>query len=186
MSVLKSMAVLGVLAVVVATGACGADDEGSSTPLEAVASSPPAKSSTTTVLAAESTSTAVPATTVADPGPIAVLDLEVGDCFDDGAGQDEAETVLGVACENPHLHEVYAVYSLREGTYPGDGEVEDAARSICRDGFAPFVGEEPEESDLDYLALFPSRDSWQRLGDRDVVCAVYRVDGDTVTGSRGG
>ena len=81
---------------------------------------------------------------------------------------------------------------LREGLpggqnapFPGIGELRRQAQAICRDGFEPFVGVRWTQSELDIAALWPSPESWP-TGDRLVVCVVFRLDGEPLTGSARG
>jgi hypothetical protein len=49
--------------------------------------------------------------------------------------------------------------------------------------FEAFVGKDYESSALDVASLYPSRESWTNQNDREVICAVYDVDANKLTGS---
>lgn len=113
-----------------------------------------------------------------------VFSLREGDCFDDpGPGLTETSGVPVVPCSQPHDNEIYRVFNLDSGAFPGSDEVEEAANNGCLAAFASFVGEPYETSELDFFALFPTRESWTELGDRAVLCSVYELDLSKLVGT---
>jgi hypothetical protein len=151
--------------------------------------------------AAPSTTTTTPpatteptATTAPDPGrEVAAIDLEPGVCIEEAAAFTsrqvneitEAETV---PCRLPHQAEVYDRSDLEDeagAPFPGVGELRRQAQDQCRDGFEAFVGVRWTQSELEIAALWPSLESWE-LDDRSIVCAVFRLDGELMTGSARG
>ena len=70
-------------------------------------------------------------------------------------------------------------------TFPGDA-IADMAHEGCLARFESFVGRDFESSSLDVATLHPSRESWHGQGDREVVCAVYDIDANKLTGSMKG
>lgn len=119
-----------------------------------------------------------------------VLDLGIGDCFDDGAipiGPEVQEVgdVPMVECTEPHDNEVYEVGTVEGDEYPGDEAIAGQADEICLDAFETFVGRDYATSALDFGWLVPTADSWE-IGDRLVACFVYRLDLEKVTGTLGG
>ena len=140
------------------------------------------------------TTTAVPSTTVADPGrELAVIELEPGVCIEDagaftGTEVNEITRTRAIPCRLPHQAEVYLRQNLADGpdaAFPGVGELRHRAQVVCRDGFEAFVGVRWTRSELEIAALWPSPPSWAE-GDRLVVCAVFRLDGQPLTGSARG
>ncbi len=117
------------------------------------------------------------------------LTLEVGDCFDDaGPATDEITNVTDVPivdCSDLHDNEVYATYELSDDDFPGTDAVYSDADLQCVEQFDAFVGMSYEQSDLDYGWLVPTADSWE-IGDRAVVCFLYRVDLAKMTGTMRG
>jgi len=95
----------------------------------------------------------------------------------------EIETV---PCEEPHDSEVYAVFDLPDGDFPGEEEVTAAADDGCFNEFEPFVGNSYDNSVLDIEYFFPSQESWSFDGDRQVVCMVYHLEGEPLVGSAKG
>jgi hypothetical protein len=116
-----------------------------------------------------------------------VLRLEVGDCFDDPESFESVSSVDTVDCSEPHDNEVYHVESYTESsTYPGKTIIEEAAFTACLEAFEAFIGIPYSDSRFDIAALWPSSESWEEADDREIVCAVYDIDGIRLTGSVAG
>jgi hypothetical protein len=62
----------------------------------------------------------------------------------------------------------------------------DLSTDACLKRFKGFVGRSYEESALDLFAIYPTQESWSQLNDREVICAIYRVDYKKLTGSTKG
>ncbi len=125
-----------------------------------------------------------------DGGPVAAteveaFDLEIGHCFN-AAGSDEVERVELVACTDDHAFEIYHVFRVDDGPYPGPEALEDQWIQGCLARFETFVGSTFDESTLDISAIFPTEESWEQLGDREVLCSVTAVDGSPRTSSARG
>ena len=158
--------------------------EGSVADLEASFGAP----TTTTTIAPTDTeppADSEPPATSAGGGEASVFLLEVGDCFDDPDITAAVSDVPIVPCDQPHDNEVYAIYDLADGDYPGQDAVETSALDGCLERFEPFVGRDYATSALDYFHLTPTVESWS-AGDREVICSVYRVDLEKMTGSMQG
>ncbi len=115
------------------------------------------------------------------PGEGAVSALPVGQCLQEPGSSSDVEEVEVVPCDDPHDFEVFALVALPDGPYPGDSGRSQAARSVCRDRFAAYVGVEPSNSVLATGFLVPSEEGWER-GDREVVCLLYEP-GERLQGS---
>lgn len=114
-----------------------------------------------------------------------VFDLEVGDCFNDAGieeGATEVANVPIVDCEELHDYEVFAAFDMTEESYPGDAATRDIALDGCVERFDVFVGLPYEQSVLDVTYLYPTQQTWDD-GDREIVCALYRLDETQVTGT---
>ena len=125
---------------------------------------------------------------IVDGGSLDAFTIRLGDCFDntrslasDEAG--EVSSLPGVPCSEPHDNEVYAVFNVDYAEFPGDDAMSERAFDACMTRFEGFVGNTYESSALDITALYPSSQSWSRQGDREVVCAVYDMNGGKLTGS---
>jgi putative regulator of septum formation len=122
-------------------------------------------------------------------GSIDAFQMRVGDCFNDGStfadDTPEVNSVPGVPCSDPHDNEVYAVFDVNSGSFPGD-EMERMAFESCKQRFQSFVGRDYDSSALDIATLYPTRESWNQHNDREVICAVYDVAANKLTGSMKG
>lgn len=111
-----------------------------------------------------------------------VLELDVGQCFDDPPDFAEVADVDVVPCASPHRNEVIAVVDITDSPYPGDAAIARAAESRCRAAFAGYVGIAYDDSPLALGWLAPSADSWA-VGDREVICFVFDQSGNRTSGS---
>ncbi len=123
-------------------------------------------------------------------GEIDAFAMRVGDCFDDSPEitdpSAEIQAVAGLPCSEPHDNEVYAVFDVSFDAFPGDESMFDLSTDACLKRFKGFVGKSYEESSLDLFAIYPTSESWSQLNDREVICAIYRVDYKKLTGSTKG
>jgi hypothetical protein len=126
-----------------------------------------------------------------------ILDLEIGDCFGQQRSRtsttavsgEEVEVVDVVPCDVPHVYELIdlIVHDAPSGTaYPGIDALNLFAAGRCAEHFENIVGTPFLQSALDVQLLTPTEDGW-RLGDREIDCAAFRMDGQllgaTVVGS---
>jgi hypothetical protein len=111
------------------------------------------------------------------------FELEVGQCLNE-PDSEEVIDVDVVECGEPHDLEVYRVAELPDQDFDA-GAVDTASFAICLESFDGFVGTPYAESELDIYYLVPSEDSWAG-GDREVVCAVYDLSGEQLTGTAEG
>lgn len=100
-----------------------------------------------------------------------VFSLEVGQCFDEPTG-DEVQNVEIVDCDEGFDAEVYALFDLPEGDFPGADEAASGAFDGCLSRFESYVGIDYFESEIFLDALYPTAESWEQ-GDREVVCFLY-------------
>lgn len=114
-----------------------------------------------------------------------VFRLEVGDCLADRLSGGEITEAATVECAQPHFGEVFAGTMLEDGEYPGDAEVSSTAEEECLAEFESFVGTAYADSELDLHMLYPSKETWQSLNDREILCIAFDPAGDT-TGSLSG
>ena len=112
-----------------------------------------------------------------------VFALEVGDCFD-YPGSDDVTEIETFSCDEPHDYEVFYVGDLvSDGPYPGDTDLYTMVRDLCLPQFDPYVGRDYLESSLDWDALFPTLDGWTELDDRGVVCLLFDLNLQKLTGT---
>lgn len=125
---------------------------------------------------------------IVDGGNVDAFTIRLGDCFDNtralaGDEAGEVSSLPGVPCSEPHDNEVYAVFDVDYAEFPGDQAMSEGAFDACLARFEGFVGNAYENSTLDITALYPSNQSWSTHSDREVVCAVYDMNGGKLTGS---
>lgn len=116
-----------------------------------------------------------------------VFSMDVGLCFDDepDAGE-EVSTVPDRDCEDPHDNEVFALFQLDDGPFPGTDEVNDRAMELCTgSAFEDYVGIPYQNSKLGVFPFTPTEAGWDD-GDQEVVCALYHIDLEKLTGSMQG
>jgi DNA-binding SARP family transcriptional activator len=123
----------------------------------------------------------------ADEREVPLTSLRLGNCFDlpPSAGASVRDYVWLLPCERPHQAEVFHVYSLAAGPYPGDEEVEALALKQCTIVFQLYVGISPDWSELSFSHVWPGQSQWES-GDRGGGCALFHRSGRDLTGSMRG
>lgn len=111
----------------------------------------------------------------------AIVDLEVGDCFDlpdDVSDAGELRSVDVVDCATPHLAEVVSdgVLNTDDAPYPDDVDLFDLVERSCRR--AGVV----ESEAFGLLPIAPTPDLWTSFEGR-FVCVAIPFGGAPVTGS---
>jgi hypothetical protein len=112
---------------------------------------------------------------------VGVFDLAVGDCLIDDTSGEVSETVK-IACDKPHLSEVYHLFDLPGGAFPERGVMDKAVEGGCLAAFESYVGLDYDSSEYVFTTLEPTPESWTN-GDQEVVCMLATQDGSTITGS---
>jgi hypothetical protein len=123
-------------------------------------------------------------------GDLDVMTLQVGDCFNDPNEPETAVSdVAAVPCNQEHDNEVFLVQTLGStfgDTFPGVDALSEYSYIRCTGpSFDSYVGMSYLDSVLEVLTFTPTEDSWAQ-GDRDFVCALYRLDGAPMNRSAGG
>lgn len=102
--------------------------------------------------------------------------IRVGDCYQDSGPSVERFDV--VPCEEPHDNEVFLLFDAPGGRYPGKEALTDLAATRCTgEAFTRYVGVPLEQSDLRTFEVLPTRDTWERDGDREIICVLYAAAG---------
>jgi hypothetical protein len=124
---------------------------------------------------------------VASEGAVDAFQVALGDCVVDPATgsteTQEVQSVTAVPCDQPHDGEVYSVFDLPDGEFPGEEAVTSQSEERCLADFEGFVGTPYEESRYELSSLFPTKESWDTRDDREVVCIVVGPAGEKLTGS---
>ncbi|ROO85038.1 putative regulator of septum formation [Actinocorallia herbida] len=95
--------------------------------------------------------------------------LVVADCFD--LPEEEAATVVTVACDEPHDAQVVRTFSFAEGRWPGRKRVDERSGARCDRMVGTFFDAHPPGILTDYTYVGPTRAEWA-AGDRRVLCLV--------------
>ncbi len=114
---------------------------------------------------------------VTEPGRVSPVDLKVGDCTKSQPAEGEVDDIEVTPCTTPHVGEVYAVFELPAGDFPGQTAVEQAAEKGCDDRIPAAL--EDAGADVGRLSAFyvyPQRANWL-FGDRTVTCLVVSEEG---------
>ncbi|HEY7008152.1 MAG TPA: hypothetical protein VH395_04390 [Jatrophihabitantaceae bacterium] len=104
---------------------------------------------------------------------VAFEQVKAGDCYNDPP-DDSSETLPEVPCQQPHDAQVFFVFAMPAGGYPGDDAVDASADRTCGDRFTRLGYTPSGPFDYDYFT--PERDAWE-AGDRSTQCALVRADG---------
>ncbi len=114
-----------------------------------------------------------------------VFEIPVGSCAASDSFGVAAEGVLEslplIDCAEPHDLEAFATMDLEGDEFPGDASLKETADAFCIAEFESFVGVSYTESELSVTYFAPTADSWDRSGDREVLCWV--VSTEPVTGT---
>ena len=117
-----------------------------------------------------------------------VFEVTVGDCL--SVAYDEAgavSTVPVVPCDQPHQDEVFYAFDLLHEEFPGDAAIEAEFNEVCLAEFERFIGIPEPDSQYGWWAFYPNEESWNELGDREVLCVVSSPSADElITGTLAG
>ena len=97
----------------------------------------------------------------------------------------EVQTVPTRPCAEAHDSEIFASTMLADGDFPGDDAVTTSVDDFCYGQFQAFVGMAYEQSALGLSYFMPSQESWDGMGDREVLCILVDPAGG-VTGTMKG
>ncbi|WP_158647341.1 DUF4190 domain-containing protein [Actinoplanes sp. ATCC 53533] len=115
-----------------------------------------------------SSSSGSTADTDTDSGTVSVTKLKPGNCINGLNGIGSIEDLPVVSCALPHEGEVYAVFELPAGPWPGDTAVQEQSETRCKAELETYA---PKAADtVEVLYLHPLQLSWSR--DRGVTCVA--------------
>ena len=113
-------------------------------------------------------------------GSVAATDLAVGDCLNGLEDGKEFTDVPAVPCAQPHEGEVFAVFNLSGGSWPGEATVSKKSEDGCNQRLQTFAPKAVDDPKVSLYSLQPTESTWAR-GDREVTCIA--VTETKVTGS---
>ncbi|MFI5897295.1 DUF4190 domain-containing protein [Actinoplanes sp. NPDC051513] len=97
----------------------------------------------------------------------------VGECLNGIAGYP-----THASCSAKHDGEIYAVFNLANGAWPGKSTVEKKAEAGCGTRLGKWA-DHPDK--LDFYYMYPDQESWPE--DRSVLCVAVDTDDKKLTGS---
>jgi serine/threonine-protein kinase len=148
--------------------------------LAATSSTPSGPVTPTAEPTAAAPTTSAP-TTSASPTAISATDLQVGDCLNGLTDSTDVSSLPSVPCAQPHEGEVFAVFDLPPGPYPGAAGVDDLVSKGCNARLADYSPSAPADDAVGLFSVYPLEQNWNR-DDREVVCIAKATSG-TTTGS---
>lgn len=111
-------------------------------------------------------------------GSVPVNSLQVGDCVNGLRDSEHLQSLPSVPCAQPHEGEVFAVFDLPPGNYPG--RLSPAITVQCSSRFAAYAPN-ADVRNIGLYVVYPRPESWAR-GNREVDC-IATASGGTTTGS---
>lgn len=134
-----------------------------------------------TIAVINSTPDRDPSGEITEGGQIALEELAAGDCVNELAEEPTA-ALPAVPCAEPHEGEVFALFDVsQDGDWPGEEVILDEASTGCLDQLAVYSPTAFEDDQVDLLYFYPTEGTW-RLGDREVICIAYFLDGQRTGG----
>jgi Domain of unknown function (DUF4190)/Septum formation len=122
-----------------------------------------------------------PTASLADGDDVKVQQLAPGQCLNGLQESSAIRDLPVVPCTQPHEGEVFAVFNLPDGDFPGDQQVAKLAEDGCVDRVETHAKKAADDPNLEIYFLHPTQTSW-RLGDQGVTCVAMSSTGK-VTGS---
>lgn len=117
-----------------------------------------------------------------------VFDIAVGSCASSESFADSEQGLVEelplIDCEEPHDLEAIASTEIDGDEYPGEAAVTSQADEFCVAEFEDFVGISYEESELVVNYFAPTADTWDQIGDREILC--WLITPELVEGSQEG
>ena len=103
---------------------------------------------------------------------VGIGELEKGDCISHRVDEGPMPASVGVVeCDTRHVHEVFAVFDLPPGPYPGEKAVATMAEKRCTAQFRDYVGIGYRRSELEFMYMYPvDRAGWAT--DRGATCMI--------------
>ena len=102
---------------------------------------------------------------------VAAAKLAVGHCVDGLREGDDLAALPVVSCDEPHEGEVFAVFALPAGPYPGEAALGRTVRDECVKHFETYAPSSVADDRIELFYLHPNPLSWS-AGDRGVTCVA--------------
>lgn len=115
---------------------------------------------------------------VTEAGSVGTDELRTGDCLIQTPAEGSVGDVRVVPCAEQHEGEVFAVFTLPEGDWPGDEVLFAAADEGCGSRIETNIPQRADNESLEVMYFHPTSVTW-RLGDREIVCVAVDPAGRT-------
>ena len=114
-------------------------------------------------------------------GSVSATALQTGDCVNDLKDTTSLLSLPAVPCTQAHEGEVFAVFDLPAGPYPGADAVDRQATSQCSDRITAYSPTAGTDGTYNLFLVYPREQDWAG-GDREIACVAVSGVG-TTTGS---
>lgn len=101
-------------------------------------------------------------------GSVNATDVAVGDCLAEVPDSSLVSSVKVVDCADPHKGEVYTVFTMPDGDFPGQAAIVEY-QNQCEPALAAYAPAVMTDPQTGLFVLYPTEQSWG-TGDRTVTC----------------
>jgi Septum formation len=115
-----------------------------------------------------------------DTSTVTLDELKVGECLRVSDADNLPDDIPLVPCAQAHQLEVFGVFDLPEGAWPGDDSVEAAADQRCTPLFTSYVGASADDPKYTWSYYLPSKEDWSD-DVRRVVCTDETFPGSSTS-----
>jgi hypothetical protein len=117
-----------------------------------------------------------------DPGSdISWFDANAGDCFE--VTDADTGSYVVIDCDDAHTAEIFSVFELPAGEFPGVDAVQEAAEQGCNLDIESYSGASAGDLGVEIGSLFPTEDTWNQVDDREIVCYAHGDLAGSIFGS---
>jgi hypothetical protein len=120
-----------------------------------------------------------------DTSTVAFDELKAGECLRVSDADNLPDEIPLVPCTQAHQLEVFGVFDLPAGAWPGDDSVEAAADHGCSRLFTSYVGASADDPKYTWSDYLPSKEDWSH-DFRRVVCTDETFPGSSTSIKRAG
>ena len=120
-----------------------------------------------------------------DTSTVAFDELKAGECLRVSDADNLPDEIPLVPCTQAHQLEVFGVFDLPAGAWPGDDSVEAAADQGCSPLFTSYVGASADDPKYTWSDYLPSKEDWSH-DFRRVVCTDETFPGSSTSIKRAG
>lgn len=113
---------------------------------------------------------------VTEAGSESVVDIRSGDCIGKMPKEGILPSAEVVPCANPHEGQVYALFHMPAGDFPGMKDVSTAAEEGCSNRLLDVSKAAYDDVNVEIFYLHPTQLSWAQ-GDREIACIAHYLDG---------